>query len=149
MMAIKRALFFLAAVILTGVCPGGAQAETSDFSAKPVFEYRVDSGRDPFSPTQLVKFVRGQSNIQISSLMLEGITITGNSKSALLRTTGGFLFSYIFEDGKLYGDNSKVIEGITGKILNEHEVILKQGDREIIFKLEKDATGYNIGPEEE
>ena len=76
------------------------------------------------------------------------ITITGKNKSALLRTTGGFLFSYIFEDGRLFGDNSKVIEGVSGKILNDNELLLKQGDKEIIFKLEKDMTGYNILPEE-
>ena len=137
------AVFF--AVIFLSVNSG---AEVSDFSAKPVFEYKVESGRDPFSPKQLVTYVRTQSNVQISSLMLEGITITGKNKSALLRTTGGFLFSYIFEDGRLFGDNSKVIEGVSGKILNDNELLLKQGDKEIIFKLEKDMTGYNILPEE-
>ncbi len=137
------AVFF--AVIFLPVNSG---AEVSDFSAKPVFEYKVESGRDPFSPKQLVTYVRTQSNVQISSLMLEGITINGKNKSALLRTTGGFLFSYIFEDGRLFGDNSKVIEGVSGKILNDNELLLKQGDKEIIFKLEKDMTGYNILPEE-
>jgi len=127
--------------------PANSSADVSDFTAKPAFEYKVESGRDPFSPKQLITYVRGQSNVQISSLMLEGITITGTNKSALLRTTGGFLFSYIFKDGKLYGDNSKVIEGVSGRILNNNELLLKQGDKEIIFKLEKDMTGYNILPE--
>ncbi|PKL92312.1 MAG: hypothetical protein CVV21_03090 [Candidatus Goldiibacteriota bacterium HGW-Goldbacteria-1] len=149
MKIIKRVFFILAAFIITAVFAMPVIAEIGDFSAKPIFEYKVESGRDPFSPRQLIKYVRGQSNVQISSLMLEGITITGNRKSALLRTTGGFMFSYIFEEGKLYADNSKVIEGITGKILNQYEVLLQQGDREILFKLEKDMTGYNIGPEEE
>ena len=144
----KRVFFILAVFVVAAVFTAPVCAETGGFSAKPIFEYKVDSGRDPFSPGQLIKYVRGQSNVQISSLMLEGITITGNRKSALLRTTGGFMFSYIFEDGRLYGDNSKVIEGITGKILNKYEVLLQQGDREILFKLEKGMTGYNIGPEE-
>ena len=131
-------MFFLAA---------SAHAQGNQYSAAPIFEFKNETGRDPFSAKQLITYMGQQDNLQISTLMLEGITNTGNRKTALFSTTGGFKSGYIFEDGVLYGDNDKVIEGIEGKILNKDEIILKQGDKEVLFKLDKEVSGYNIRPE--
>ena len=128
--------------------PVNSGAEVSDFLQSLFLNIKLKAEGIRFLEIGCVTYVRTQSNVQISSLMLEGITITGKNKSALRGLPAVFFSNYIFEDGRLFGDNSKVIEGVSGKILNDNELLLKQGDKEIIFKLEKDMTGYNILPEE-
>jgi hypothetical protein len=141
----KLELFFVILSVVFFAASGDVMCQ--QYSSAPIFHFKNETGRDPFSARQLLINMEQKNDLQISTLMLEGITNTGSRKTALFSTTGGFKSGYIFEDGALYGDNDKVIEGITGKILNKDEIILRQGDKEVIFKLDKDVSGYNIRPE--
>ncbi len=125
-----------------------AQEQELVFEIKPVYEFNYKAGRDPFEPRTLKQQIPAIVDVDISTFKLLGITESDGIKTALFMSRSGSPFGFIFIDGVLYGENNKQIPGITGEIKNNEEVILKQGDKEVLFKLTKDIEGPNIKPEE-
>lgn len=116
-----------------------------EFLIKPLYIFKNKGNRDPFKPRYKANIIPVVENISISTLVLQGITETQETKAALFKSSGENT-SYILMDGKFYRENEEVVPGIFGEIISEKEVILRQGDKEIIFKLSDDVTGSNIGP---
>jgi hypothetical protein len=131
--------------------PKTQQVDDADFVIKPGYSFTNLINRDPFVP----KYKRTEelnvvAKVNISALSLVGITRSNGEKAALFKSTIGDAFGYIFINGVFYGSNDTVIEGISGEIKNDSEVILMQGDKEIVFTLNNDTvTDYNIRPDRE
>lgn len=124
-----------------------AQEEELVFKIKPIYEFNFKAGRDPFEPRILKQQIPAIVDVDISTLKLLGITESKGVKTALFMSRSGSAFGFIFIDGVLYGENNKQILGISGEIKSNEEVLLKQGDKEVLFKLTKDIEGPNIKPE--
>lgn len=124
-----------------------AQEQELVFEIKPVYEFNFKAGRDPFEPRILKQQIPAIVNVDISTFKLLGITESNGTKTALFMSRSGSTFGFIFIDGMLYGENNKQIPGVSGEIKNNEEVLLKQGDKEVLFKLMQDIEGPNIKPE--
>jgi hypothetical protein len=116
-----------------------------EFVIKPSYIFKNKGNRDPFKPRYKANILPVVENISISTLVLQGITETQETKAALFKSSSENT-SYILMDGKLYRENEEVVPDIFGEIISEKEVVLRQGDKEIIFKLSDDVTGPNISP---
>jgi hypothetical protein len=138
-------LFLYGSLILVNVL---AQEQELFFEIKPIYEFSFKAGRDPFEPRILKQQIPAIVDIDISTFKLVGITESQGVKTALFMSRSGSSFGFIFVDGVLYGENNKKIPGITGEIRSKDEVLLRQGDREVLFKLTVDIEGPNIKPEE-
>lgn len=125
-----------------------AQEEDMFFKIKPIYEFNFKVGRDPFEPRTLKQQIPAIVDVDISTLKLLGIIESNGVKSALFMSRSGSTFGFIFINGVFYGENNKQIYGISGEIKSNEEVLLKQGDKEVLFKLTKDIEGPNIKPEE-
>ncbi|MCX8092787.1 MAG: hypothetical protein N3E50_01310 [Candidatus Goldbacteria bacterium] len=125
-----------------------AQEQELIFEIKPIYEFTFKAGRDPFEPRILKEQIPAMIDVDISTFKLMGITESQGVKTALFMSRSGSTFGFIFIDGVLYGENNKKIPGITGEIKNKEEVLLIQGDKEVLFKLTPDIEGPNIKPEE-
>jgi hypothetical protein len=124
-------------------------AGTDEFEIKPAYIFQNKAGRDPFEPRYKREAVPAMAEIDITAFSLQGITIdAGGGKAALFRSKSGNPFGYIFMDGKLYGENDQVIPDVAGEIRPTNEVLLIQGDKEVLFKLEEDTGpgSRNISP---
>ena len=86
--------------------------------------------------------------VDISTFLLIGITNSQDVKAALFRSKSGSPFGYIFMNGKLQGENERIISDVAGEIKSDEEVVLIQGDREVLFKLSTDVSGPNIRPKQ-
>jgi hypothetical protein len=120
------------------------QQPVDEFEIKPVYEFSYKAGRDPFEPRYKNNSIKINDLIDISALYLMGITVSGGGKAALFSFKNGSNFGYVFMDGKLYGENNTVIEDIKGEINENSEVILIQGDREILFKLHEEDKVHDL-----
>ena len=125
-----------------------AQEQELVFEIKPVYEFNFKAGRDPFEPRILNQQIPVIVDVDISTFKLMGITESQGVKTALFMSRSGTSFGFIFIDGVLYGENNRQIPGITGEIKNNEEVLLRQGDKEVLFKLTHDIEGPNIKPED-
>ena len=125
-----------------------AQEQELVFEIKPVYEFNFKAGRDLFEPRILKHQIPAIVDVDISTFKLMGITESNGVKTALFMSRSGSSFGFIFIDGVLYGENNKQISGISGEIKSNEEVILRQGDKEVLFKLTPDIEGPNIKPEE-
>lgn len=125
-----------------------AQEQELTFEIKPLYEFNYKAGRDPFTPRTLKQQIPAIIDIDISTFKLLGITESAGIKAALFASRSGTSFGFIFIDGVLYGENNKKIEGISGEFKSNQEVLLRQGDKEVLFKLSPDIEGPNIKPEE-
>jgi hypothetical protein len=123
--------------------------DSDELIVKPIYEFSNKNKRDPFVPRQFRNLLQSNKDIVISTLLLEGITLTKDSKTALFVNRSGGNFNYILADGIFYGENNTRIPEITGEIRNGNEVMLRQGDREILFKMSKETTGSDIRPSDE
>lgn len=121
--------------------------DADEFTIKPLYVFSNKGKRDPFKPRYKKDVIPVVDTVDISSLILLGITETKQSKAALFKTASGSDVSYIFINGNMYKENEEIIIDIKGEIRNEKEVLLKQGDKEILFKLSDEVTGPDIRPE--
>ena len=136
---------FLAAFLLPGTA---AAAETADdFEIKPVYVFVDKAGRDPFEPRYKTEAAPAMVDIDITTLSLQGITESRGVQAALFKSKSGNPFGYIFIDGKLYGENDRIIPDVSGEIKENQQVLLIQGDREVLFKIDEQLDGPNIRPE--
>jgi len=137
-------------IVITAFCPVLAQngGVDDELEVKPLYIFQNKADRDPFEPRGKKQAVPPIAEVDITTFRLLGITESGGVKAALFRSKSGNPFGYIFIGTKLYGDNDKVVAGVDGEIKNDEEVILVQGDKEVLFKLEEDMAGNNIRPGE-
>ncbi|HPD18099.1 MAG TPA: hypothetical protein PLF61_00365 [Candidatus Goldiibacteriota bacterium] len=140
--------FFL--FVLSGINYVLAQNQEQDvfFDIKPIYEFGFKAGRDPFEARIQKQQIPAIIDVDISTFKLIGITESQGIKTALFMCRSGTPFGFIFVDGTLYGENNKQIHGISGEIKSNDEVLLRQGDKEVLFKLTQDIEGPNIKPEE-
>ena len=123
-----------------------AEEEEMDFDIKPIYQFQNKSGRDPFEPRYKKELAPAVVEVDISTFLLIGITKSEGANAALFKSKSGNPFGYIFINGKLYGENERIIPDIAGEIKSDSEVVLVQGDREVLFKLSEDGGGPNIRP---
>lgn len=139
---------FLSLFAILRPAPAAAAAEaTEDFEIRPIYQFEYKSARDPFEPRHKREAAPAVAEIDISTFSLMGVTESGGIQAALFRNRNGNPFGYIFMDGKLYGENDRVITGVAGEIRDSGEVLLIQGDREVLFRLNETINGPNIRPE--
>jgi len=107
----------------------------SDFVIKPLYIFSNKGNRDPFVSRVNQQVFPQMKLLDISALALYGITESDGSKSALFGNKSGNNFGYILKDGEFYEENNNVVPDVKGEIKNDNEVLLIQGDKEILFKL--------------
>jgi hypothetical protein len=137
-MALNCALF-LGALLMPVWAKAGAVDE--QFEIKPLYIFQNSGGRDPFSPRYKQETFPTVLKVDITTLTLLGITESNNIRTALFKSKIGSNFGYIFTGGKLYGDNEEIITDIAGEFKSNIEVLLRQGDGEVLFKLADNPAG--------
>ena len=126
-----------------------AEENADDFTVKPIYIFQNKAGRDPFTPRFEKENSFSISAVDITTLSIQGVSESNGIKTALFRTKSGMTFGYIFTEGKLYGDNDVEITDVNGEFKSDFEVMLRQGDREVLFRLPSEASdGPNIRPEQ-
>jgi|GEM_PF-1084036 hypothetical protein len=130
---------FLAALLLPPCLKADDQNEK--FDIKPLYIFQNSGGRDPFSPRYKEETFPTVVAVDITTLALLGITESNNVKTALFKSKIGSNFGYIFTGGRMYGDNDEIISDIAGEFKSDMEVLLRQGDREVLFKLTTNPAG--------
>jgi len=133
-------------ILFAVLLPFYAFAE-DELSVKPIYEFKSAGARNPFLPRQFSQMAQGEEYVHISALKLKGITISGESKSAIFVSAGGADFNYLLIDGIFYGENSKELNQITGEVKSSYEAVLRQGDKEIVYRLEKPVNENRFRPE--
>ncbi len=129
----------LLAGLLLAFGPWSAAADSEAPGQTPTFRpkitYQGQNLRDPFVEPGGSQKQAGLGQVAIASLKLTGIIRNPTSATALFTTQTGPEFGYLLRDGSLYAENHRLVAGITGRILNPKEVLLRQDGREIVFKL--------------
>lgn len=120
--------------------------EPDELTVKPAYIFTNKGGRDPFSPRHMAEPVPAFVKIDITSLALLGVTETNGVQAALFVNKTGQSVGFVFMNGKMYGDNDEEISGITGNIKSHSEVLLVQGDREVLYTLTPQINSLNIRP---
>jgi hypothetical protein len=128
-------------------CPANRAAAADDFEIKPVYIFVNKAGRDPFEPRYKTEAAPAMVDVDITTFSLQGITESKGLQAALFKSKSGNPFGYIFIDGKLYGENDRIIPDVSGEIKENQQVLLIQGDREVLFKLDEQIDGPNIRPD--
>lgn len=146
---IYKNIIYIALFVLVFLLPCSARAAdmTDDFEIKPVYVFVNKAGRDPFEPRHKTQAAPAMMDVDITTFSLLGITESKGMQAALFKSKSGNPFGYIFIDGKLYGENDRVIADVSGEIKQNEEVLLIQGDREVLFKLDDRNNGPNIRPD--
>jgi hypothetical protein len=134
-------------IAISMVSPVFGSDFNDEFEIKPAYIFENKAGRDPFEPRTKKESFPAMVEVDITTFSLQGITESRGMKAALFKNRSGSTFGYIFIDGKLYGENDTVIPYVNGEIKESGEVILIQGDREVIFRLNEDPQGPNIRPD--
>jgi hypothetical protein len=148
----KRYIMTVISALLLSVFSGtafiAADDNGDDFVVKPIYIFQNKASRDPFVPRFEKDSSYSISAVDITTLSIQGVSESNGVKTALFRTKSGISFGYIFTDGKLYGDNDMEIADVTGEFKSDFEVLLRQGDREVLFRLpSENSGGPDIRPE--
>jgi hypothetical protein len=113
-----------------------SQADTPSVDVfQPSVLYQVKGRRDPFIRSQPGSTYRVVTRVDITILRLTGVISHPQRSLALFNTQTGPRFGYILKGGQLYRENNQLVLGITGEIVNRNEVVLKQGDKRILYRL--------------
>ncbi len=120
--------------------------ETDELTVRPAYIFTNKGGRDPFSPRYMAQPIPAFVKIDITSLALLGVTETNGMQAALFVNKTGQSVGFVFMNGKMYGDNDEEITGISGEIRNHSEVLLLQGDREVLYTITPQLNSLNIRP---
>jgi len=115
------------------VCTKLAADETEALLLQPRYEAR--GRRDPFVQPKAGRLHQVMERVDISTLRLTGVIRNPKQALALFVSQSGSKFGYLLKGGRLYRENQQVIPDITGKVINPRKVVLKQGDKQIVFKL--------------
>jgi len=98
------------------------------------FTYKAKNRRDPFiQPSS--RAIAKSGKINIVNLKLVGMLRNPQKVMALFTAKTGPKFGYLFQDNRLFKENHQPIVGISGEINNPKEVVLRQGEKEVVFKL--------------
>ena len=98
--------------------------------------YKIEGRRDPFLQPWTGKLHKVTEQVDIENLKLTGIIRNPRRAMALFSSRIGPKFGYLLKGDRLYRENFQPVPGIIGEISNPQKVVLKQGDREIIFRLD-------------
>lgn len=143
--SIINIILFIIIIIMPSALPGVDYID--EFEIKPLYVFENKAGRDPFEPRYKKEAAPAVVEVDITTFSLQGITESKGIQAALFKSKSGNPFGYIFMDGRLYGENDKVIPDVAGEIKEGGEVILIQGDREVLFRLNESIEGPNIRPD--
>jgi hypothetical protein len=131
--------------------PGPLMADDADaaFIIKPFYVFQNKAGRDPFTPRFKTGVFPSAVTVDISTFSLMGITRSGNEMAALFVSKSGVQTGYIFMNGKLTADNNITVSDVAGNFKSDSEILLKQGDKEVLFSLSKlPPVSSNIRPDD-
>jgi hypothetical protein len=98
--------------------------------------YQPKGRRDPFLQPWAGKLHKVTEQVDIENLKLTGIIRNPQRALALFSSRTGPKFGYLLKGDRLYRENFQPVPEITGEVSNPQKVILRQGDREIIFRLD-------------
>lgn len=137
----------IALIFTAGFCSSGfSNQDADDLTVKPAYSFTNKGGRDPFSPRYMGQPVPVFAKVDITSLALLGVTETEGVKAALFVNKTGQSVGFVFTEGRMYGDNNEEVTGITGEIKSSSEVLLVQGDKEVLYTLNEQVNSLNIRP---
>ncbi len=139
-------IIIITIVLLSGLTGKIAAAEAGEFEIKPLYEFKYKAKRDPFYPPYKKDPYQKPPEVDVTTFTLVGITESEGLKTALFVSKRGKKLGYIFTNGKLYAENNMEITGVEGEIKGSKEVVLIQGDNEVVFELADNLQGPNIGP---
>ncbi len=147
-----KAVFLAAAVFLSAaVMPSFSFAEENNslFEIKPLYVFQNKGSRDPFIPRYKTGVFPSALTVDISTFSLLGITESRGEKAALFKSKSGVQLGYVFMNGKLMAENDVNVSDVAGEFRGSMEILLRQGDKEVLFKLAKQpTTSPNIRPDD-
>ena len=123
-----------------------SEQESDELIVRPGYIFSNKGGRDPFYPRHIGQPLSAYTGVDISSLSLAGVTVTNGVQAALFVNKTGQSAGFVFVNGKMYGDNDQEIIGINGEIKSSSEVLLIQGDKEVMYTLNEPVNSLNIRP---
>lgn len=134
---------------LESIGPSGTHnRETSapeEFSLKPVRLYSERNRRDPFVLASYDKarlkdgknisesFKPELKELSISRLELTGFSSANGQRWALFKQKDS-RNTYVLKLGRFYTSGNKRLKNVWGRILPNDEVLLRQGERKLVFK---------------
>jgi hypothetical protein len=125
------------ALIFMPACIAADDENNSDFEIKPLYVFQNKAGRDPFVPRYQTGVLPSVLKVDISTFTLLGITQSGAEKAALFKSRSGLQLGYVFMEGKLTADNDVVVSDVAGSFKSDTEILLRQGDKEVLFTMPK------------
>jgi Tfp pilus assembly protein PilP len=126
--------FLALGAVLWAAGPALAAAQ-DEILFQPPAVYQSQTRRDPFVQPAAGRLNNILPRLDIDSLKLTGVISHPHRSLALFTAQTGPRFGYLLKEGKLYGENHRLVSGVTGQVLNSEQVILKQGNRRIVFKM--------------
>ena len=132
-----RGIMILSMVIGLGGLIYSLEAEEKKLTLQtgPQPVYKTKGRNDPFLPPRFGKLHKVAEQVDIENLKLTGIIRNPQRALALFSSRTGPKFGYLLKGERLYRENFQPIPEITGEISHPRKVVLKQGDREIVFRL--------------
>ena len=114
--------------------PDGPQDHPADDLAsmlKPHYLFNMRGRRDPFDNVNRWRSA-GTNVFNITTLGFKGLIEVNGQASALFISSNDKAV-YTLRGSQLFGANDRVLPGVSGRILNEKEVRLKQGELTLNF----------------
>lgn len=124
---------FLAVIAILTAVPAARAEDEALFQS--VATYQAQARRDPFIQSQAGLLHNVMTRLDIDVLRLTGVIVHPHRALALFSTQTGPKFGYLLKDGKLYGENHQLIVGVTGRVVSREQVVLKQGNKRIVFRM--------------
>lgn len=123
-----------AAVALEHSAPDDPQAAPADLHnsmLKPRYLFNMRGRRDPFiNVTRLA--TAGSAGLVISSLQFKGVIGVEGATAALFVSVNDRAL-YTLRGNRLYGSGEKAVPGVSGRMLSDREVRLRQGELVLNF----------------
>ncbi len=129
-------LFFTCQIMASDTGNVPVSTNENDIVIKPLYVFENKGNRDPFISRANQQVFPQLKILDISALKLYGIMESEGRRSALFGNKSGNSFGYILKDGEFYEENNNIVPDVKGDIKSDKEVLLIQGDKEILFKLQ-------------
>jgi ABC-type cobalt transport system substrate-binding protein len=141
--SINKWTVFVFSLVVLAWMQSAVQAGTADDDAEDSLsltqpKYEAKGRRDPFVQPRAGRLHNVMEKVDIESLYLTGVIRNPKQAMALFATRTGPKFGYLLKGDKLYRENHKPVQGITGKVISPRKVVLKQEDKKIVFELRPD-----------
>jgi hypothetical protein len=114
---------------------GRETSEAGEFSVKPLKIYSPRGRRDPFVAQRfgVTGTARPETvEFTISGLRLTGFVGIGDHRIAMFKLRNSNL-TYMLRSNRLYSAEDKRVAEVSGRILKNDEVELRQGERRLVF----------------